>query len=220
MSLFNEYFSKAMVYIVMVLAIMISISHKPNRRTEFSHDDVRWTRHFKAVLTLPFNILITAPILITFFGNNGENISLMKKNMLFSNTEWNRYSNFKLSIIAVITFIIGLAGLALLIQTNKLFHKAKGTLAPWDPPKKLVILGPYRYVRNPMLLGVNLVLIFEGILVGSYEILAFMICFVVVNTIYFIAKEEPILRERYGLEYDLYLLNVPRWLPRLTPYVQ
>ena len=71
-----------------------------------------------------------------------------------------------------------------------------------------------------MLLGVNLVLLFEAIMLGSYEILGFMVCFVAVNTIYFIAKEEPMLRERYGLEYDLYLSNVPRWLPRLTPYAQ
>jgi protein-S-isoprenylcysteine O-methyltransferase Ste14 len=93
-----------------------------------------------------------------------------------------------------------------------------GTPAPWQPIKNFIVQGPYRYVRNPMLIGVNLFLTAEAILLQSYPILAWMVVFVVVNTIYFRFSEEPQLKKRFGRAYADYKREVPRWLPRLTPY--
>jgi protein-S-isoprenylcysteine O-methyltransferase Ste14 len=93
-----------------------------------------------------------------------------------------------------------------------------GTPAPWEPIKNFVVLGPYRYVRNPMLIGVNLLLIAEAILLQSIPIFLWMVAFVIINTIYFALSEEPQLEKRFGQAYANYKRNVPRWIPRPTPY--
>src|SRR5687767_1709446 len=65
------------------------------------------------------------------------------------------------------------AGLLMMYRTISLFaREGDGTLAPWDPPRKLVVRGPYRYVRNPMITGVLTVLLGEAVLFGSPAILA------------------------------------------------
>ncbi|MDP6707786.1 MAG: isoprenylcysteine carboxylmethyltransferase family protein [Alphaproteobacteria bacterium] len=112
------------------------------------------------------------------------------------------------------------AGLILMAWTVRLFVSkgGGGTPAPWQPIKNFIVQGPYRYVRNPMLIGVNLFLTAEAILLQSYPILAWMVVFVVVNTIYFRFSEEPQLKKRFGRAYADYKREVPRWLPRLTPY--
>ena len=92
----------------------------------------------------------------------------------------------------------------------------KGTLAPWSPTKKLVIRGLYRYVRNPMILGVLTVLLGEALCLQSKNILIWAISFFVINTIYFIVFEEPDLENRFGEEYLEYKKHVSRWWPRLT----
>lgn len=112
------------------------------------------------------------------------------------------------------------AGLTLMIWTMRLFAVAGGggTPAPWDPIKKFVVLGPYRYMRNPMLMGVNFVLVGEAILLQSIPILLWMITFVILNTVYFVLSEEPQLEKRFGEAYRDYKRHVPRWIPRLSPY--
>jgi protein-S-isoprenylcysteine O-methyltransferase Ste14 len=94
----------------------------------------------------------------------------------------------------------------------------KGTLAPWSPTKKLVILGPYRFVRNPMISGVLMTLLGEAIAFGSVGIFIWFALFLLVNHIYFVYSEEPGLMARFGEEYLIYKKNVPRWIPRLTPW--
>jgi protein-S-isoprenylcysteine O-methyltransferase Ste14 len=94
----------------------------------------------------------------------------------------------------------------------------KGTLAPWSPPKKFVVVGLYRYVRNPMILGVIIVLLGEAIIFHSLPILKWAGYFFVINTIYFLIFEEPQLEGRFGQDYLTYKKKVGRWLPRLTPY--
>ena len=119
--------------------------------------------------------------------------------------------------------IIGLAlllpGLALLLYTNVLFRLfGKGTLAPWTPTQQLVITGPYRYCRNPMITGVFFILLGESLIIPSLNIMLWAAAFFLINTVYFIVKEEPDLYERFGEPYLNYKANVPRWIPRLRPY--
>ena len=95
------------------------------------------------------------------------------------------------------------------------YNLGKGTLAPWSPPKHLVVVGLYRFCRNPMYVGV-LVLVggwalysASPILVGYLVILIFGFHFRV------ILYEEPHLSKLFGTEWESYYSKVPRWLPRL-----
>jgi len=111
-------------------------------------------------------------------------------------------------------------GLYLMSYTIHLFiNIGKGTLAPWSPTKHLVVLGPYKYVRNPMISGVLMTLLGEAAVAGSMLIFGWFICFYLINYIYFISSEEPGLEQRFGEEYLLYKKNVPRWIPRLKPWL-
>jgi protein-S-isoprenylcysteine O-methyltransferase Ste14 len=94
----------------------------------------------------------------------------------------------------------------------------KGTLAPWDPTNRLVVVGPYRHVRNPMISGVLAVLLGEAALFGSLPLLIWFAAVFAVNAVYFPLVEEPGLRKRFGEDYEAYCANVPRWLPRLRPW--
>jgi protein-S-isoprenylcysteine O-methyltransferase Ste14 len=92
--------------------------------------------------------------------------------------------------------------------------EGKGTPAPIDPPKKLVVQGMYKYARNPMYIGVLLFLIgevifFASLLLGFYAVLVF-VCFHLFVVIY----EEPALRAKFGDSYRRYCDSVPRWIPR------
>ena len=106
-------------------------------------------------------------------------------------------------------------GLALAIWTARLFLTAgDGTPAPWDPPKKLVVRGPYRHVRNPMITSALVMLGAESLLFGSWPIAGWMLLFFIGNMIYFPLFEEPELERRFGESYRQYKANVPRWIPR------
>lgn len=104
-------------------------------------------------------------------------------------------------------------------MTISLFIKiGKGTLAPWSPTRKLVIRGMYGHVRNPMIIGVLIVLIGESIAILSLNIFIWTVIFFIINNLYFVIYEEPNLEKRFGDEYQEYKKNVPRWIPRLKPF--
>src|SRR4051812_27067897 len=110
-------------------------------------------------------------------------------------------------------------GLLLVVRTVALFARVgRGTLAPWDPTSRIVVRGPYRHVRNPMISGVMLILLGEAALFGSLPLLIWAAAFFAVNVAYMPFVEEPGLRRRFGHEYDRYRANVPRWLPRPRPW--
>ena len=126
---------------------------------------------------------------------------------------------FSMNIISIVGLMILLIGLATMILTIRMFIQlGEGTLAPWSPTRKLVIFGLYRYMRNPMILGVSLVLSGESILFRSYRIALWLAVFFLMNHFYFLLSEEPGLEKRFGREYVEYKRNVPRWIPRLTPW--
>ena len=111
------------------------------------------------------------------------------------------------------------AGFALFAWCVTLFARVgEGTLAPWDPTRRLVAVGPYRYVRNPMIAGVAAMLAGEALLLGSRVLAAWCVAFVAFNHAYFVLSEEPGLERRFGESYRRYRAAVPRWLPRRTPW--
>jgi protein-S-isoprenylcysteine O-methyltransferase Ste14 len=119
--------------------------------------------------------------------------------------------------------LIGVAlialGFALWVWTVRLFMLiGKGTLAPWDPTGHLVVEGPYRHVRNPMITAVLGVLLGEAAVFGSAGLLTWAAVFLGINWVYFVVLEEPGLERRFGDEYRAYRRNVPRWIPRRTPW--
>jgi protein-S-isoprenylcysteine O-methyltransferase Ste14 len=93
----------------------------------------------------------------------------------------------------------------------------QGTPAPFDPPKRLVICGFYRYVRNPIYVGVLLIAVSELVLLNTAS-LPFLVAIAAVLFIVHlmvVLYEEPVLRRKFGSEYEDYLRSVPRWLPKL-----
>jgi protein-S-isoprenylcysteine O-methyltransferase Ste14 len=122
-------------------------------------------------------------------------------------------------IIKITGIIVAIAGTTLLLYTIMLFGLfGNGTLAPWTPTQKLVVKGPYRYVRNPMISGVFFILVGECLFFHSTAIAIWAVIFFGINTTYFILIEEPSLESRFGAEYRMYKKHVGRWLPRTTPF--
>lgn len=153
----------------------------------------------KAILALPFNAAITIPLLILYFSDC----------LHFS-------KNTALICLGLALFLLGFF---LSLWTMLLFANiGRGTLAPWNPTKKLVVLGPYAYVRNPMLSGVLTIILGESFIFCSPGVFTWALLFFLINTLYFIFSEEPGLEKRFGAEYLKYKKNVPRWIPRLRPW--
>src|SRR5579864_3901360 len=91
----------------------------------------------------------------------------------------------------------------------------KGTPAPIDAPKVLVVEGPYRWVRNPMYIAVLSVVIGEAILFRSFLLIGYALLVAGVVHLFVVFVEEPSLRSQFGESYKTYLRTVPRWIPRL-----
>ncbi|MDR1947259.1 MAG: isoprenylcysteine carboxylmethyltransferase family protein [Desulfovibrio sp.] len=151
------------------------------------------------VLTLPMNALIFIPAIILWL----------------TQYQWKANHPALLALGCLLLFL----GLGLAAWTMRIFHHiGQGTAAPWDPPQRLVVVGPYRHVRNPMLTSVFIMLGAEALLLHSWTIFAFLIAFVLINALYFPLVEEKSLEKRFGEAYQNYRRNVPRWLPRLKPW--
>src|SRR6266480_1001984 len=80
----------------------------------------------------------------------------------------------------------------------------KGTPAPFDPPRRLVIAGPYRYVRNPMYIGAALALFGAALFYGSWPLLAYTAAFLLITHWFVLLYEEPTLRRTFATEYEEY----------------
>ena len=111
---------------------------------------------------------------------------------------------------------IGIALLAACIL--EFAQSGRGTLSPLDPPRTLVIRGPYRHVRNPMYLGVSLIVLGEVLLTRSSALFGYWaLWFAAVNLIV-LGYEEPALRRQFGDAYERYAAAVGRWVPRPRPW--
>src|SRR5713226_709709 len=91
----------------------------------------------------------------------------------------------------------------------------RGTPAPIDPPKELVVKGLYRYVRNPMYVGITLILTGEALLFESAVLFLYAGFLFVCAHLFIVFYEEPTLRRLFGAPYESYGKSVPRWIPRL-----
>lgn len=94
--------------------------------------------------------------------------------------------------------------------------KGHGTPAPMDPPKELVVTGLYNFVRNPMYVGVLLMLIAHFLWFGYWSLLMYTGFFFLAFHIFVLSYEEPTLKKKFGADYEDYLERVPRWMPRLS----
>lgn len=89
----------------------------------------------------------------------------------------------------------------------------RGTPAPFDPPRRLVVRGPYRFVRNPMYIGAALVLAGAALFYGSLTVLGYTALFLAITHVFVVSYEEPTLSRLFGEEYDEYRRRVRRWWP-------
>ncbi len=90
----------------------------------------------------------------------------------------------------------------------------QGTPAPFDPPRRLVIAGPYRFVRNPMYIGAGLALAGAALFYASFELMAYICLLFLAFHLFVVFHEEPSLKKSFGEEYNAYCRAVGRWLPK------
>jgi protein-S-isoprenylcysteine O-methyltransferase Ste14 len=160
-------------------------------------------RHLLAIALLPFMVAVVVPV------------------WLASRTDLSDVKDLTPGAIAVqfSGLVVGGAGLVLFATSLRQFAtKGKGTLAPRDPPRHLVVEGPYRFVRNPMISGVLLVLIGEALILCSWTHAAWALLFFCINSVYIPLLEEPQLAARFGADYVEYRRHVRRLIPRLRPW--
>jgi protein-S-isoprenylcysteine O-methyltransferase Ste14 len=89
----------------------------------------------------------------------------------------------------------------------------RGTPAPFDPPRRLVVRGPYRWVRNPMYVGATVALCGAGLYYNSLVLLAYGVGFLLATHLFVVLYEEPALRRMFGSDYEEYCRRVGRWWP-------
>ena len=112
----------------------------------------------------------------------------------------------------VAAMVVGAAGAAIALWCIFTFaFIGRGTPAPFDPPRRLVIRGPYRFVRNPMYLGAGLALASSALFYESLPLLGYMGLFFLATHIFVVWYEEPTLRRTFGQEYEAYCRQVRRW---------
>ncbi len=110
------------------------------------------------------------------------------------------------------------AGLALYLWSAGAFTMlGRGTPAPWDAPREFVAHGPYRFVRNPMYVGVLAVLLGESLFFGATQLALYALLMWFAFHVFVVAYEEPALRARFGTTYDDYRARVRRWSPFVPP---
>ena len=151
----------------------------------------------KALILFPFNVMGVIPLLILWFSG--------------------KFESYQFRMIPIVSGgILIVVGLYIIWITVSLFTDyGKGTPAPYSPPKILVAIGVYRYVRNPMMIGVWCVLIGEANLFMSAGLLIWFLIFFIGSILFVTLWEEKDLAIRFGEPYCEYKKRVPRWIPRI-----
>ena len=112
---------------------------------------------------------------------------------------------------------IAAVGVFMVLWVSTAFvRQGKGTPNPIEPPTRLVFTGLYRYVRNPMYVGALLIILAEVIFYSSFWLALYGTGLWALLHTFMIIFEEPQLKRRFGADYERYLSEVPRWIPRLN----
>lgn len=118
-------------------------------------------------------------------------------------------------ILAYLAFPLWLVGGAILLWCFWDFtFKGRGTPAPIDPPKELVATGFYRYVRNPMYVGILLILMGHFLWFQARGLIVYAVIVFLSFHLFVTLYEEPTLKRKFGASYEEYLGRVPRWIPK------
>ena len=160
-------------------------------------------RHLFSVATLPFVVAVVVPAWLAERGGRSPTLGSGPVPLLGQ----------------LVGLLLLATGLVLFAASLRRFSaEGRGTLAPWDPPRQLVVRGPYRYVRNPMISGVVFVLFGEALLLASRAHVVWALAVLALNLVYIPLLEEPGLEHRFGAAYREYCRHVPRVVPRLRPW--
>jgi protein-S-isoprenylcysteine O-methyltransferase Ste14 len=140
---------------------------------------------------------------------------LAPQGMLVSKPDWHTWTLGPIRFLAFVPLLLGAA-----MCGSSLWNFAnvgKGTLAPFDPPRRLVVMGFYRFVRNPIYSGVFLILLSEALLLNALSagLLALVAAGFFGAHLFVVFYEERRLHQEFGGEYKAYLKQVPRWIPRI-----
>jgi protein-S-isoprenylcysteine O-methyltransferase Ste14 len=122
------------------------------------------------------------------------------------------------SPVVIAAAVVVLSGVGVLLDAFVRFARADGTPAPTAPTGHLVVVGPYRYVRNPMYLAVLAIILGQALLFGSAGTLLYAGIVLAAVALFVLAYEQPTLAEEYGAEYREYRQNVRGWIPRVRPW--
>ncbi len=164
---------------------------------------MKLVRHLLSVALLPFSVAVLIPLWLARTNRLSPAIGTNVPQVLPQ-------------IVGVLLLVVGL--ILFSASLRKFATEGEGTLAPWDPPRRLVVRGPYRYVRNPMISGVVLVLFGETLVLLSRPHFVWALIFLAANFVYIPLVEETGLGYRFGDSYVEYCRHVPRLIPRLTPW--
>src|SRR4051794_38378080 len=118
----------------------------------------------------------------------------------------------------IVAAIMILSGVVVLLGAFIRFARADGTPAPPMPTAHLVVVGPYRHVRNPMYLAVLAIILGQALLFGSVGTLVYAGAVLLAVVLFVLGYEQPALEDEYGDEYREYRRHVRGWLPRLRPW--
>jgi len=140
---------------------------------------------------------------------------LVPQGMLVSRYDWHPRSFGLLRYLAVLPLALGTVMCYAAIWSFATV--GQGTPAPFDPPRRLVMQGFFRYVRNPIYVGAVLIVVSEAALLQAVSVPLVLWITGIFAGVHFLVVlyEEPVLRRKFGADYEQYLKQVPRWVPRL-----
>jgi len=126
---------------------------------------------------------------------------------------------FDLQATRVVGILLIVAGLPGLVDSFARFAlQGLGTPAPIAPTQNLVVTGLYRYVRNPIYIAVVAVILGQAILFGACRLMTYGGLMWLAFHAFVLTYEEPVLAQQFGVQYEDFRTNVPRWIPRLSPW--
>jgi protein-S-isoprenylcysteine O-methyltransferase Ste14 len=114
--------------------------------------------------------------------------------------------------------LAGLGVIGLLDSFARFAFQGVGTPAPIMSTRHLVVTGLYRHVRNPMYIAVLITILGQGLMFGNVRVLEYGAAVWLLFHLFVMVYEEPALREGFDGEYKTFCADVPRWVPRLTPW--